>query len=534
MAQKLSFKNLLPWMAATAGGVLAFLGYAGFDYFYLEWICLVPILWAIRNQSPRRAFLIGWVAGIVGHGGGFYWVTYMFEQFAGMSFPLAFLGLVLLAAANGIVFAVWACVTRFIMRGTSWSVIWVSPVVWTAVEKVWPEIFPNYLGASQYELIALTQIADVTGILGVTFLLVYANSLIYAVLERRIDQQPFPRRQAAVFAAVIALTLTYGAVRIHQVDAKAAAAEKLTVGLAQVNLKAEEKHADRDGFLREHYELSRKLLAENKIDLMVWPENVLFVSLTSREGRLPAEALGDLKVPLLFGAVTQIDQHNETRYYNSAFLVDQTGQILGAYDKMTLVPFGEYIPMGDIFPVFYSWSPYSSRFWHGENAEPLMLGGHPLSVNICYEDIFPGQIRLLMKGGRDGRTPEAMFNITDDSWYGDTVEPMEHLALAGFRSIEHRRSLVRSTTTGISAIIDPVGRLALRTGQWTRESLVGKIPLMREQTLYARLGDWLGWLCLSICVFAVVKMKPWTRRRPQAASMANAKEGKRGRRPRKS
>jgi len=175
---------LLPWIAAASGGVLAFLGYAGFDQFYLEWICLVPILWAISGQTPGRAFLIGWVAGIVGHGGGFSWIVTMLRQFADAPLWLAVLGLLLLAAANGLVFAVWAWATRLISRDAGWNALWVSPVVWTGVEKFWPQVFPNYLGASQYKLTLVTQIADLTGILGVTFLLIYANSTVYAVLSR--------------------------------------------------------------------------------------------------------------------------------------------------------------------------------------------------------------------------------------------------------------------------------------------------------------------------------------------------------------
>ena len=138
-------QKALPWIAAVSGGVLLFLGYAGFDHYYLEWICLVPVLWAIRDQQPGRAFLIGWVAGIVGHAGGFYWVSGMFQEFAGMAWPLASLGLLLLAAANGIVFAVWAWATRLITRDSGWNVVWISPVVWTAVEAFWPELFPKGL-----------------------------------------------------------------------------------------------------------------------------------------------------------------------------------------------------------------------------------------------------------------------------------------------------------------------------------------------------------------------------------------------------
>lgn len=535
MTHRIIIKDLLPWITAVAGGILVFLGYAGFDHFYLEWICLVPILWAIREQNPLRAFFIGWVAGIVCHGGGFYWILYMFEQFAGLSWPPALLGLLFLAAANGIVFAVWAGATRFITRATGWSVIWVSPIVWTALEKFWPEIFPNYLGASQYKFILLTQIADVTGILGVTFLVVYVNSLIYAIIERRMEKQPFPFRPVAVFATAIVLVLAYGVVRINSVDKSASAATKLLVGLVQVNRGAGQKHEDRDRFLHEHQEMSRKLITENSLDLIVWPESVTTVNLrgTLRDDLIPPDVLGNLGTPILFGAISRIDHNNEARYYNRSILVNGAGEILGTYDKMVLVPFGEYIPFGETFPWLYSWSPYSSRFWSGENSEPLLLGAHPISVSICYEDIFPGQIRMLMRGGREGRIPEAMFNLTEDSWYGNTVEPMEHLALASFRAIEHRRPLVRCTTTGISAIIDPVGRFTKRTGQWTKETLVGRIPMMQGRTAYAVLGDWIGWLCAILVLLSIGRGYQLIRRCPENKQIIDRKEKKRGKYPKK-
>jgi apolipoprotein N-acyltransferase len=187
---------LLPWIATASGGVLAFLGYVGFDQFYLEWICLVPVLWAISGQTPGRAFLLGWVAGIVGHGGGFYWIVQMLQQFAGLPWPVAALGLLVLAAANGIVFAIWAWATRLICRDAGWDAAWVAPVVWTAAEMCWPELFPNDLGASQYKLSLVTQLADITGILGITFLVVFTNSTIHVVIERKLGRHHRPWQPA--------------------------------------------------------------------------------------------------------------------------------------------------------------------------------------------------------------------------------------------------------------------------------------------------------------------------------------------------
>ncbi len=497
---------LLPWIAAALGGSLAFLGYAGFDQFYLEWICLVPVLWAVSAQTRGRAFLLGWVAGIVAHGGGFYWIVTMLRQFADLAFPLAALGLLLLAAANGLVFAVWAWATRLICREEGWSIAWVSPVVWTALEKFWPQLFPNYLGASQYKLPLVTQIADLSGILGVTFLVVYASSAVYAVIERLRRGLQHPWRPALVFAAVMAVVLVYGAARVTMVDRDAASAGSLAVGVIQTNRGAGEKHFDQNLFLREHQEMSRELVKSRPLDVVVWPESVLGMLLPpSREGTVPPALLGDLRTPLLFGAIVETQEKDGRRLYNSAVLADGAGRITGTYDKMVLVPFGEYIPFGDTFPQLYSWSPYSGRLWRGENTSPLELNGHAVSVSICYEDIFPGQVRMLMQGGRSRRVPEAMFNLTNDSWYGDTVEPMEHLALASFRSIEHRRALVRATNTGISAVVDPVGRITDRTAQWTKAALSDRVPLMRGRTLYSLLGDWIGWLCAVIALFGIAR-----------------------------
>jgi apolipoprotein N-acyltransferase len=514
---------LLPWLAAVLGGVLAFLGYAGFDQFYLEWLCLVPILWAIKGKTPCRAFLLGWVAGIVGHGGGFYWVVTMLREFADMAWPPAVGALLLLSAANGLVFAVWAWGSRWIERDLGWNVLWVSPVVWTAAEKFWPELFPNYLGASQYKLTLVTQIADITGILGVTFLVIYTNSTVFSVIERIRAKHRHPWRPAVIFAAVMAAVLSYGAIRIAMVDRAASAAASLSVGLVQTNIGAADKHVEQAQFLRDHEEMSRELLKSRQLDLIVWPESVVGLNIPSREGVIPPDQLGDLRTPLLFGAVLYTKEQGERRMYNSAVLVDGTGRILGTYDKMVLVPFGEYIPFGDTFPQLYSWSPYTGRFWKGKITSPLILNNHALSVNICYEDIFPQQVRMLMRGGPEHRIPEAMFNITNDSWYGNTVEPMEHLVLASFRSIENRRALVRSTNTGISAIVDPVGRLDHRTGQWVKASLTGRVPLMHGRTVYAVLGDWLGWVCGIITVIGF--SKAWQTRRLRSGDNDRAGKG---------
>lgn len=518
----IAVSSLYPWIAAALSGVLLFLGYAGFDLFYLEWFFLLPLLFALRNEHPARAFFIGWFAGIVGHTGGFYWIIHMFKQFAGAPLPFAIVGLVLLAAANGVVMAAWAWATRKIDNGAQWHLLWIAPVVWTAVEKLWPQIFPNYLGASQYQLPLLTQVADVTGILGVSFLVVYLNVTLFVAAVTWKESRRIAWRPLAALAVVLLLVTGYGAMRLKEVDAQVAAAKKLTVGLVQTNRGASDTHLETESVIQEHRDMSRELVAGEKPDLVVWPEGVLSVNISSREATLPTSALGDLNTPLLFGSCVQVSDQGKSCVYNSALLADPGGRILGSYDKTVLVPFGEYIPFGDVFPTLYSWSPYSSRFLRGESIEPVPLGDHLLSVSVCYEDIFPLHVRKLMTGGKAGRRPDAMINLTNDSWYGNTTQPVQHLALATFRSIENRRTLVRVTNTGISAFVDPAGRIVKRTGIWTREVLVDQVPLLKGSTPYAAAGDWFGWLCVLITVGGLARAEASRRGRERSGKTGHS------------
>jgi len=493
--------DLSRWAAAALGGVLLFLGYVGFDQFYLAWVFLVPVLWAIRDQRPGRAFLIGWLAGLVGHAGGFYWVIGMFQVFAGLPWPLAALGLLGLAAANGVLIGAWAWICRITTRHTRLSLVVVAPVAWTALEKCWPEIFPNYLGASQYRLSYLTQVADIFGILGVSFLVVLINATVYAAAAGWSTARRVAWRPLASLVVVLMLVIAYGGYRIKEVDRQAAAAEQLRVGLVQTNQGGTAKYFDPEAIFREHQQMSLALVQAQPLDLIVWPEGICDIALSpSRTGQVPA--FDAFKTPVLWGSVLK-EQGPQGRVSNTALLTDAAGRILGTYDKSILVPFGEYIPLGDRFPILYAWSPYTSRFWPGQTEEPLALGKHLLSVSICYEDIFPEKIRSLMRGGSAGRRPDALFNLTNDSWYGKSTEPLEHLVLASFRSIENRRALVRVTNTGISALVDPVGRIVSRTGVWTKETLAGKIPLLQGDTFYARFGDLLGWLSVLVTAFCI-------------------------------
>src|SRR5690606_12526237 len=189
------------------------------------------------------------------------------------------------------------------------------------------------------------------------------------------------------------------------------------------------------------------------------------------------------------------------RYYNTAYLTDANGEILGTYDKTFLLMFGEYLPFGDRFPILYELSPNSGRFTKGEHKQPLTLDAMRISTLICYEDVLPRFTRSAVREAR----PNLLVNITNDAWFGDTQEPYIHLAMAKLRAVEHHRALVRATNSGVSAIVSPTGEIVEQSGLLERASLRASVPLLDDRTLFERLGSWPAVLSLFLGLFYVAK-----------------------------
>jgi apolipoprotein N-acyltransferase len=479
-------------LLSTLAGVLGFLGYVGFDQFYLEWIFLVPLLWSIRDVKPRTAFFLGTAAGTVGHLGGFYWIFTTLMEFGRLPASLALLGLILLAVVHGMSFGLWAYVVRLHHIRSGWALGWLAPVVWVAMEHVYPFIFPVFIGASQHPLQHAMQVADITGPLGLSFMVVLANGAAYEALLKRSG------RPVAIVALLVTGIVIYGGLRTRTIEAQIRAAPKLTVGLVQANLSARERNASPEVFLQVHREMTLGLERERDFDLVVWPEYVTTLELSGDEIHLPASVQGGSKAPVLFGCISYQNMAGVKRYYGSAILAGPEGEILGRYDKLKLVPFGEYVPFSDYLPALNDLFPHVGNFAIGESLDPILLGRWRLSTSICYEALHAGLIRRMVAVDA---TPHLLVNLTNDSWYGDTHEPQQHLVLASLRAIENRRALVRVTNTGISAIVDPFGGFEIRSEPWTRATLMGEVPMLECRTLYSRFGDWLGWLCLGLVLF---------------------------------
>jgi apolipoprotein N-acyltransferase len=494
---------------ATLSGCLWFLACTPFDWWAGAWIAAVPMLAAIeRAPTYRRALLLGWWAGAVETAGGFYWLIDTTQRFAGFPWIAGLLVLILFCAARALIFLLFTAAVCAIRRRIAVPMTLLAPVGMAACEFLVPQIFPCGQWITQAWHPLVIQIAELTGPWGVTALLMMVNGAIY-------DLWTSPRRgriAALSAAAVLAGALAFGAVRMRQVDALVARAPRLEVGLVQPNIAySNDPDFSPDEAKRELTMLQdeSQRLESAGADLVVWSEGSYPVALpreiyTDFPPDSAAMIRRGLTGPVMIGA----DTYNSTTadVYNSALLLDRDGAITGRYDKVRLLAFGEYIPGVDLFPWLKHIVPLgSSRFTAGTGAQVLKLrdaAGKSWVIGpvICYEDILPD---YMVEIGR--AHPTLLVNMTVDSWYGNRSEPWEHLALAVFASVELRESMVRAVNSGVSALIDPNGRLLVKTAAVDPyrdprppEGVVVSAPgLDGGHTMFVRLGCWFPYACAA-------------------------------------
>jgi apolipoprotein N-acyltransferase len=479
---------------AALTGLLYFLAFPGIDIWPLAFVAFVPLCLALEGQTVKRALLFGWISGFTMTFVGFYWLLEMLKTFSGFATPICVLFMAILSVYQGgrIALFTWLY-ARAAQRG--WPRFLAFAMAFITSEHIYPLLFPWYFGATVHQVPALTQAAELGNPIVVGLTLLCANWAISELLIARRKQHPLPWRMAAVLTLVPLLSAGYGALRVAQVDAQVAAEPKLRVGTVQANMSLFAKRTDRYEGLRRHLRLTEELQQQAQLDLVVWSETSVAGAVTEDQVETFYRNLFTRKlgIPVIFGGllVRPVDDEREYVLFNSALLSNAEGEIVGRYDKQFLLAFGEYLPFGDTFPILYKWSPNSGRFTPGTTLAPLPLGEHQLSVHICYEDVLPSFVnRMISEAPAD-----LLVNITNDAWFGDSTEPWIHLALATFRAIEHRRYFVRSTNSGVSAIIDPVGRVQAHTGTFREEALAGNVSMRRPgKTPYEIYGDLFWWL----------------------------------------
>ncbi len=507
----------LKWatLLAFVSGTLYFLAFPGVDAWPLTVIALTPLIVALHGQTPRRAAWLGWVAGFTMTMLGFYWLLDMLETFSGFgpALCLVFTGILCGYQAGRIAFLGWLH-ARITARGyPGWLAFAFG---FAASEQAFPLLFPWSYAATVHQVPALTQLAELGGPILVALPLVAANLGLAEIWQAKRARAAVPWRLAAPLLAGPVVAALYGAVRVPMVDATVASAPKGRVGVVQANMTLFGKRHSMNEGLRRHVELTRKLTAQGKLDLVVWSETSVMSAMEEDElnAIVPDRFAASLHVPALFGAVIYkaVDDARKYILYNSALLSNAQGQVVGRFDKQRLVLFSESMPFGDTFPILYEWSPNSGKFVPGTRFDPLTVGDHQVATIICYEDIIAGFVNRIVNNG----DPDLIANLTNDAWFGDTTEPWIHLALAQLRAVEHRRFFVRSTNSGVSAFIDPVGRVVAHGSTFREEAIAHEIAWLHSHTLYEFFGDIPWWLIsvLSV-VLAFVPVRP---KKPRSAS----------------
>lgn len=491
-------------------GFLLILIFPWYDVEWLAWVALVPLLTATRRACLRTAFWGGWFAGCVGYLGILRWVPHTMINYGGVPMAVSYGILSLLVLYVGLyvgVFATgWAWGLRVWPRG-----VWlVMPALWVALEWVRAHALSGFpwasLGYSQYLHGPLIQVAELTSVYGVSFALVLGNVLIAQLLHTLRRRHWRGIGLPGVLAAVCLVVIWgWGWWRLHQLtDATPAVSDGLGVALIQGNIEQDLKwdRAAREEIFSIYRTLTSEAAVDPMVDLIVWPEAATpFLFANERDFRTRLLGLArEIERPLLFGSPSYARQGGEDVMYNSAFLVGAEATVLGRYDKIHLVPFGEYIPWRRFLFFLDKLVEGIGDFRSGEAYTVMTLPQGRFAVLICFEVIFPDLVRHFVRQGA-----QFLVNITNDAWFGYSPASYQHLSMVVFRAVENRLPIVRAANTGISAIIEPTGRLTQQTDLYRRTWMKGRVtPAQGASTFYTRWGDLFAYSCGLVTAVVVV------------------------------
>lgn len=512
---KLPLAPKVAYPLAFLSGLLYWVAFPGIDVWPVSFVALVPLFVALAGQTPKRGFWLGWTAGFGMTITGFYWLSYTLQVFSGFPLPLCWLfqGILCGYQAGRIGLFGWLAV-RGEQRG--WGRGLTLALAFAASELVFPLLFPWFYGATVHQVLPLIQVAELGGPIAVSLVLLAFNYALAELVLARLAQRT-PNKRALAVAVVPVIAAIYGFVRMPMVDARSAAADKVEVGLVQANMSLMGKREHKEEGLARHLRLTQELKAQGGLDLVVWSETSVMSAFLEDEAnaevrRRFARKLG---VPALFGSVLArpVADARGHALFNSALLTDKKGNVVGRFDKQYLLAFGEYLPFGETFPKLYEWSPHTGHFQAGTSFKPLTLGDRQIAVVICYEDVLPSFVNRVMREGE----PELLANLTNDAWFGDSTQPWIHLALAKLRAVEQRKFFVRSTNSGVSAFVDPVGRVISNTKTFEEASQRATLRWLKGKTPYTLWGDAPWWLA-TVASFVLA----FRRRAGTAAALAPA------------
>jgi len=506
------------WLLAISSSILQILVFPRPGLTFLCWVSIAPLIYAIlrarevdatvllESQSPsflvpatpKQGFLLGWLSGIVWYLGTCYWVFHVMHLYGRLNSFVSFILLILFSLYLGLNHGIFGALLAWAGQaraGFSRRALVLAPFLWVTVELIRNYIigFPwDLLGTAQVDNIPLSRIATVTGVYGLSFEIALVNTVFAATFLVH------KTRRTAMIAAALVSSIALQSERFVKVEAIPADSQ---AALVQQNVPI------RDDWNVENYsKLLEELSAISVVPqnpsgtpgLIVWPESPAPFFLNDGEFvRALSEVTRRNNAFVIAGSIGSPAEKKARldEIYNSAVVIGPPGVVASRYDKVHLVPFGEYVPFRRILSFAKALTGEVGNFVSGNDRSPLPLDKHKAGVFICYESVFPGEVREFAARGA-----EFFVNISNDGWFGESAAPWQHLNMARMRAIENNRWLLRATNTGITAAVDPFGRVVQTAPRNQRTVLLASYGRETETTFYTRNGDWFPILCAIISI----------------------------------
>ena len=512
------------WVLACVSGVLQVLIFPRPALYILSWVALAPLIYAIlrcREQditvamsegglflapaTTRQGFLLGYVSGVIWYLGSCYWAFHAMHVYGGIGVAMSVLLLLMYALYLALYHGLFGFLLALIAarrNGFNLRALVFTPFLWVVVELARTYItgFPwDLLGTTQIDNIPLARVATVTGVYGISFEIVLVNTAVAAAFL-----VPHERRKVLLNASLAAAIVLHAGKLVHP--------HPLPGSYGATLVQADIPILDSGDWTLDYLTQTLDSLAALSLrpsrgapgtqGLIIWPESPAPFFATDLHVRSTlanvARTTGSYIIAGTLGIEHAGDPARQPDVFNSASVIAPNGAWTGRYDKIHLVPFGEYVPFARIFRFASGLTQQIGTFARGKSRQPLALGDTKVGVFICYEAIFPNEVRQFARNGA-----EVFVNVSNDGWYGEGGAPWQHLNQARMRSVENHRWLLRDTNTGITAVIDPYGRVVAEAPRNERIQLQAAYSLEQGTTFYTRHGDWFPLLCAIITLLAL-------------------------------
>jgi apolipoprotein N-acyltransferase len=511
--------GLGPTVVCLLSGLLLTAAFPNLGLWPLAFMAWSPMLVATAGRDPGQAFWAGFLAGLAHFSTLLYWIIIVLVQYGNLPWLLAGPVFVLLVGYLALYPAFFVYLLNLAGRRLSLRIgglVWVlvGAVCYTGLEYIKSFLLTGFpwepLGSALAGSLTMVQLADLVGSGGLTFLVVLVNmALAAAFMSFRSRGWSAAVWPVALGLAVLVVLAGYGAIRLAQVREEMARAESKTVSVVQGSIEQSLKwNPDQRIFTMLTYRDLTQKAAANKPWLVVWPETAMpFFFQNDQTATEWLEAMvRETGSALLFGGPAFEEVGQETHYFNRAYLLDGRGKVLDHYDKVHLVPFGEYVPLQKYLTFVKKLTQAAGDYVAGPGARVLTLDGTGLGVLICYESIFPELARRQVQAGSD-----YLVVITNDAWFGRSSAPYQHFSMAVLRAVENRRAVIRAANTGISGLILPSGETVETLGLFERQQLTGSLPSLEIRTIYTAWGDLTSIICFVVMVLFLAA--PFMRRK---------------------